>query len=94
FNAFEILGAGAMSMSDDHTESWIAKNNSMKLRASRTRRVGPERFEVKGLVQLCELLDGKKSVGDLVEMQEDRSERLRSGRMLMLLEACDLARPG
>jgi serine/threonine protein kinase len=93
FNAFEILGAGAMSMSDDHTESWIAKNNSMKLRASRTRRVGPERFEVKGLVQLCEQLDGKKSVGDLVETQEDRSERLRSGRMLCLLEACDLARP-
>jgi serine/threonine protein kinase len=93
FNAFEILGAGAMTMSDDHTESWIAKHNSMKLRASRTRRVGPERFEVKGLVQLCELLDGKKSVGDLVEMQDDRGERLRTGRMLCLLEACDLARP-
>ncbi len=93
FNAFEILGAGAMAMSDDHCESWIAKNNSLKLRASRTRRVGPERFEVKGLVQLCEMLDGKKSVGDLVEMQEDRAERLRVGRMLCLLEACDLARP-
>jgi eukaryotic-like serine/threonine-protein kinase len=93
FNAFEILGAGAMTMSDDHTESWIARNNSMKLRASRTRRVGPERFEVKGLVQLCEQLDGKKSVGDIVEAQEDRAERLRVGRMLCLLEACDLARP-
>ena len=33
-------------------------------------------------------------VGDLVEIQEDRNERLRSGRMLCLLEACDLARPG
>ena len=94
FNAFEILGAGAMAMSDDHCESWIAKNNSMRLRVSRTRRVGPERFEVKGLVQLCELLDGKKTVGDIVEMQEDRAERLRVGRMLCLLEACDLARPG
>ena len=93
FNAFEILGAGAMAMSDDHCESWIAKNNSLKLRASRTRRVGPERFEVKGLVELCELLDGKKSVGDLVEMQPDRNDRLRAGRMLCLLEACDLARP-
>jgi hypothetical protein len=93
FNAFEILGAGAMTMSDDHTESWIARNNSMKLRASRTRRVGPERFEVKGLVQLCEQLDGKKSIGDIVEAQEDRAERLRAGRMLCLLEACDLARP-
>ncbi len=93
FNAFEILGAGAMALSDDHIESWIAKHGSMKLRASRTRRVGPERFEVKGLVQLCEQLDGKKSNVDLVEAQPDRTERLKIGRMLCLLEACDLARP-
>jgi len=93
FNAFEILGAGAMALSDDHIESWIAKYGSMKLRASRTRRVGPERFEVKGLVQLCELLDGKTSNADLVEKQSDRHERLRTSRMLCLLEACDLARP-
>ena len=93
FNAFEILGAGAMAMSDDHCESWIAKHNSMKLRASRTRRVGPERFEVKDLVQLCEQLDGKKSVGNIVEAQENRDLRLKVGRMLCLLESCDLARP-
>ena len=93
FNAFEILGAGAMALSDDHIESWIAKNGSMRLRASRTRRVGPERFEVKGLVQVCDLLDGKRTVGDLVELQTDRNERLKTGRMLCLLEACDLARP-
>ena len=61
--------------------------------ASRTRRVGPERFEVKGLVELCALLDGRRSVGDLVEVSADRVERLRTGRMLCLLEACDLARP-
>ncbi len=93
FNAFEILGAGAMALSDDHIESWIAKHGSMKLRASRTRRVGPERFEVKGLVQLCETLDGKKSNADIVESQPDRTDRLKAGRMLCLLEACDLARP-
>jgi hypothetical protein len=39
------------------------------------------------------MLDGKKSVGDIVEMHEDRAGRLRAGRMLCLLEACDLARP-
>ena len=93
FNAFEILGAGAMALSDDYIESWIAKNGSLRLRASRTRRVGPERFEVKGLVQVCDLLDGKRTVGDLVEMQSERVERLKTGRMLCLLEACDLARP-
>ena len=93
FNAFEILGAGAMALSDDVTDSWIAKNGSLKLRASRTRRVGPERFEVKGLVELFDTLDGKRSVGDLVESHTDRNDQLRVGRMLCLLEACDLARP-
>lgn len=93
FNAFEILGAGAMALSDDHIESWIAKNGSIRLRASRTRRVGPERFEVKGLVQICDLLDGKRTIGDIVELQTERTERLKTGRMLCLLEACDLARP-
>jgi serine/threonine protein kinase len=93
FNAFEILGAGAMALSDDVTDTWVAKNGSLRLRASRTRRVGPERFEVKGLVELFDTLDGKRSVGDLVEANADRNEQLRIGRMLCLLEACDLARP-
>ncbi len=92
FNAFEILGAGAMALSDDVTDSWVAKNGGLKLRAARTRRVGPERFEVHGLVELFEQLDGKRSIGDLVEAQPERELQLRTGRMLCLLEACDLAR--
>jgi len=95
FNAFEILGAGAMAMPDDHIDAWIAKYGRVRLRPSRsTRRVGPERFEVTGLVELFELLDGRRTVGDLVDLAPDRVERLRTGRMLCLLESCDLARPG
>jgi hypothetical protein len=93
FNAFEILGAGALAMSDEFIEAWIARNAQLRLRAARTRRIGPERFEVKGLVELCDLLDGKRSVVDLVEASADRLERLRTGRLLALLEQCDLARP-
>ncbi len=93
FNAFEILGAGAMASSDEFIEAWIARNAALRLRAARTRRVGPERFEVKGLVELCDMLDGKRSVSDLVEAALDRLDRLRTGRMLSLLESCDLARP-
>ncbi|HET9626153.1 MAG TPA: DUF4388 domain-containing protein, partial [Kofleriaceae bacterium] len=93
FNAFEILGAGAMAMSEELVEAWIARNAGLRLRAARTRRIGPERFEVKGLVELCELLDGRRSVVDVVEASTDRSERLNTGRMLHLLESCDLARP-
>jgi serine/threonine protein kinase len=94
FNAYEILGAGGMALADDFIEAWIARNGGLRLRAARTRRVGPERFEVKGLVELCEQLDGKRTVGDLVEASADRPERLRIGRMLSLLESCELARPG
>jgi serine/threonine-protein kinase len=93
FNAFEILGAGAMALSDEFIEAWIARNAALRLRAARTRRIGPERFEVKGLVELCDLLDGKRSVVDLVEASPERAERLNTGRMLTLLESCDLARP-
>ena len=93
FNAFEILGAGALATSDEFIEAWIARNAALRLRAARTRRVGPERFEVKGLVELCEMLDGKRTVSDLVEAALDRLDRLRTGRMLSLLESCDLARP-
>jgi len=44
-------------------------------------------------VELCDLLDGKRSVLDLVESATERGDRLRTGRMLSLLESCDLARP-
>jgi hypothetical protein len=93
FNAFEILGAGAMALADEVVDTWVAKHSGVRLRASRTRRVGPERFEVKGLAEMFESLDGRISVGDLVERHREREDQLRSARMLCLLEACDLARP-
>jgi len=93
FNAFEILGAGAMALAEEVVDTWVAKNGSIKLRAARTRRVGPERFEVKGLVEMFDTLDGKTDVGSLVEQHTSREDQLRTARMLCLLEACDLARP-
>src|SRR5690606_91793 len=93
FNAFEILGAGAMALADDVVDSWIAKPGNVRLRASRTRRVRPQRLEVTGLDELFESLDGKSSVGTQIGMHADRGEQLRVARMLCLLEACDLARP-
>jgi serine/threonine protein kinase len=93
FNAFEILGAGAMALSDDVTDAWLAKNGGARLRASRTRRVGPERFEVKGLVELFEGLDGRRTATQIIEEKDLREDQLKVARMLCLLEACDLARP-
>jgi eukaryotic-like serine/threonine-protein kinase len=92
FNAFEILGAGAMALPDDLVDAWLARNSGTRLRAVKQRRLGPDRFEVKGLVEMFDFLDGRRTVGDLVELQPDRAERLRVGRMLCLLEACDMAK--
>lgn len=39
------------------------------------------------------LLDGKRSDAEFVEASSDRAERLKTGRMLTLVESCDLARP-
>lgn len=93
FNAFEILGAGAMALAEEVVDTWVAKHGHSRLRASRTRRVGPERFEVKGLVEMFEQLDGKSSVDSLIAAGTGREDKLRIARMLCLLEACDLARP-
>ena len=46
-----------------------------------------------GLVEMFERLDGKRSIGDIVEAETERDGQLRVARMLCLLEACDLARP-
>jgi eukaryotic-like serine/threonine-protein kinase len=93
FNAFEILGAGALAVAEEVADAWVAKHGKQRLRASRTRRVGPERFEVKGLIELFDALDGKTTVNTIVERAHTRDDKLRTARMLALLEACDLARP-
>jgi hypothetical protein len=94
FNAFEILGAGAMAVSDDVIDSWIAKHATDRPRSSRARRVGPDRFEVKGLIDLYDALDGHRTVAEIIDKHESREDRLRYGRMLALLDACELAKVG
>ena len=95
FNAFEILGAGAMALVRRSHRDAGSRSTARSSCARRARAASvPSGSRSRGSSQLCELLDGKRTVGDLVEMQPDRDERLKTGRMLCLLEACDLARPG
>ena len=74
-------------------ETWVAKNGSLKLRASRTRRVGPERFEVKGLVEVFDRSTARRRSHDSSRRSPSATSSCAIGRMLCLLEACDLARP-
>ncbi len=84
FWPFALLGSLAVAL-----YAWIHAGQGFAAAEG----IGPERFEVKGLVKLCDMLDGRRSVSELVELAPERTERLRIGRMLCLLEACDLARP-
>jgi hypothetical protein len=92
-NTYEVLGAGAMNLAAEGIEVWLEENRMKRLRQNRAKRIGPERFELKGLPELYERLDGKASVGQLVEAGVDKNERLKIARMLYLVEACDLAKP-
>jgi hypothetical protein len=89
-NTYEVLGAGAMGLPNDTIEVWLEENRMKKLKANKSRRIGPERFEVKQLVELYDRLDGKRSIGQLTEIAGP--DKLRVARMLYLLECCDLAK--
>jgi serine/threonine protein kinase len=92
-NTFEVLGAGAMALAVETIEVWLEENRTRKLRPNRARRVGPERFELKGLVELFEKLDGKTSIGQFVELGgADKAERMKIARMLYLIDCCELAK--
>jgi hypothetical protein len=90
-NAFEVLGAGAMAMPDDVVDAWYERNKSERLRATKGR-LGPDRFELPGLRALYDVLDGKRSVADVLSRYTDTEERRRTARMMLLLETCDLAK--
>jgi eukaryotic-like serine/threonine-protein kinase len=91
-NTYEVLGAGAMGLAAETIEIWLEEHRTRKLKPNRGRRVGPERFELKGLAEVAERIDGKTSVGQLIELGVDKAERLKIARMLYLLESCDLAK--
>jgi serine/threonine protein kinase len=91
-NGFEVLGAGAMAMSDDAVDAWALRQRGTRLKAVKSGRIGPQRFELGGLRELHERLDGRKSVGDLLDVYTDAIERRRTGRLLILLQQTELAK--
>jgi hypothetical protein len=91
-NGFEVLGAGAMALPDDTVDAWALRQRGGKLRAVKGGRIGPQRFELAGLRELHERLDGRRSIGELLDVHADPIERRRTARMLMLLQQAELAR--
>jgi serine/threonine-protein kinase len=92
-NAFEVLGAGAMAVPAALIEAWAQRNTGERLRAAKGVRVGPDRFEIEGLRALYDTLDGRRTIGEVLDRYTSASDRQRATRMLVLLAQCELARP-
>jgi hypothetical protein len=91
-NIYEVLGAGALAIADDFADDWVVAHRAQRFRPARTRRIGLDRFELPGVLELDPQLDGTLTVGELVERSSDREERMRTARLLYLLWACELIR--
>ena len=91
-NAFEVLGAAALSAPDAMIDGWYERFRSRHLRAQKGK-LGPDRFEIPGVRALYDTLDGKKTVQEILARFTDTDERRKAARMLLLLETCELARP-
>jgi eukaryotic-like serine/threonine-protein kinase len=90
-DAFEVLGAGAIEATDEVVAGWLRRWGDVKLRVSKGR-LGPERFQVAGLRALYDSLDGRRTVGEMLDRYTDDAARARAARMLLLLELCELVR--
>ena len=91
-NIYEVLGAGALAVSEELIEEWLTSQRELNLKPARGRRISLDRFELSGLVELDGLLDGKSTVADICDRNKDRDQRMRTARLLFLLWACELVR--
>jgi serine/threonine-protein kinase len=80
---FELLGAAALRFDD----RLVMNQAERKLRASSEPRVDPSCFGLAGMDELFTLLDGTRTIDEVLRRYSDRA---RCHRMLTLLEACEL----
>ena len=74
-NTYEVLGAGAMALPVDTLDAWLERSREVRLRSLRGKRVGPERFEIYRLDDVFESLDGRRTIGEILDATADKVER-------------------
>lgn len=89
---FEILGGGAMAVPTAVVDAWFDDNAALRVRSSKSSRVNPEEFELGPIVRRTyDMLDGRRTIGELRDLYTEENERLRFMRILYLLVNTDLA---
>ena len=89
-NTFEVIGAGAMTLPQATLDDWFERYRDTRYKATRGKRVEPERFEIPRLPDLFESLDGKRTLADVIDATSDKADRTRTLRAMFLLDACEL----
>lgn len=91
---FEVLGAGAMAVQIEHVNQWIGSVKHLAFRSATSSDLSPESFQLgQDLRDVYNQLDGRRSVGDLVDRFTDQTERSKFARMLYLIAMTELAQP-
>lgn len=90
-DSIAILGEGALALDDETMGAWLTVHGRSKPRPARDPRVPVERFQVTGLANALDELDGIRSIDQLLTRESDRIERARVARMIHLLVMCGLA---
>jgi eukaryotic-like serine/threonine-protein kinase len=90
---FEVIGAGAMSLSPEYFTRWLERAGDWRPRSVKHKDIVPEQFRIGGVArEVYNRLDGKKTVRALAERYTAEEHRLRFLRVVFLLLKTDLAR--
>lgn len=91
-NMFEILGIGALALSDDAIATWGRASAQLQPRLVNAGRTAPQIFQLGALLrEVCRALDGTRTVNELQVKFSQQREHGRLVRMLYLLLETGLA---
>ena len=91
-NAYEILGAGALTMPEDAIRPWLCTVSEMRPRLESAGRTAPQVFQIgTPMRRVCKALDGISTVAELYTRFAAQSEHDRFVRLLYLLIETKLA---
>ncbi len=91
-NAFEVLAAGALALSDETIESWLEDFGEAHLAMARNSRTSPEVFQLGPVMhRICAAIDGQQTCAALCEQFIRQGEYDTGVRILYLLSQTGLA---
>ncbi len=85
-NTFEVLGAGALDLSDEVITGWLDRLDDAPVKLVPTARARPEIFQLGASMRdVCRVIDGERSAAEVRAKLEDMEDSGRALRIFYLL---------